>query len=275
MTTVILRAGGLPIGQKVCSLTLPYYMPERFLECFGEATGAMLFSYWTTFMDVSHEIETVLSVISPKEKEWLQKNYDSFFFGVPDKDAEYDFFTTESVMPLKFFTIASRIDLVKLGECARRLGAIVDDAYRNWDALTFILFKDDFVWEEQGLTFMISSQEHVTHKREADFFIDIGGNNTFLTNAGGTQGKRAAALHIDYFRRQHVYRRHLCAREWIPWRWDPGEFFRQQHLQSKCVFSRKRFPGHWDFVEYGKQEPIPGEFWRSVFCSLRVIAPLE
>ena len=199
MTTVILRAGGLPVGQEVCSLTLPYSVPERFLECFGEATGAMLYSYWTTFMDVSHEIESVLSVISPKEKEWLQKNYDAFFFGVPDKDAEYDFFTTESVMPLKFFTIASRIDLVKLGECARRLGAIVDDAYRNWDALTFILLKDDFVWEEQGLTFMISSQEHVTHKREADFFIDIGGNNTFLTNAGGTQGKRAAALHIDYF----------------------------------------------------------------------------
>ena len=54
--------------------------------------------------------------LSHEEKAWIKENYNRFFFGKQDSDANYYFFTTDSPYPLKFFELASRIDLAKFAD---------------------------------------------------------------------------------------------------------------------------------------------------------------
>ncbi len=199
MAKVVFVAGGMPIHPTKFSLIIPNTVPEPFTKTLGEETSKTVYSYWLSFLQIHQEVETVLAVISNQEKQWLRNNANQFFFGAHPKDDEYDFFTTDSTLPLKFFEMASRVDLVKLAECARRLSGIVDDIYNHWPDFAVVILKEDFIWEERGIKLLISGRDHVTHTTNADFFIDLGGNNTFHTNAGGTEGVRAAALHIDFF----------------------------------------------------------------------------
>lgn len=194
-----LVAGGIPLAFTKTKFTLvtPHSVPEKFLHNFGEVLGKKLYAYWLSFMQIYREAESVLDTLSCEEKEWLRGNYNAFFFGSQEKESEYAFFTTDSQMPLKFFRLAAKVDLAALAITACKLGFIVDDLYQHRDELATIRFKQKFIWEEQGLKFIISGLECAEHAESADFFIDLGGTNTFRNNAGGTEGIRAAALHID------------------------------------------------------------------------------
>lgn len=165
-------------------------IPEAFKNAFTEEIGSKLHGYWTTFLSIRKEAESVLSVLSEEEKSWIRENHDKFFFG--ESDPKYDFFTSDSSYPLKFFELASKLDLAKLTQCAIELAGIADTFDPSGITLT-----DDFKWEEEGATLLISQRSGVSHEEGADFFIDLGGHNTILHNAGGTEGVRPLALHLD------------------------------------------------------------------------------
>ncbi len=199
MGQACLMAGGLPItaDPDKYALATPVKVPPQFLASFGQSTGSLLYSYWISFMQAYLRAESALAALSTEEKRWLTQNYHAFFFGKPQKSAAYDFFTTANPMPFKFYSLAAKVDLVELAECALQLSAIVDDLYAHWADLAALYLKQDFVWEERNLKFVISTQDHATHGDNADFFIDAGGSNTIYSHAGGTSGDKAAALHID------------------------------------------------------------------------------
>ncbi|MBA3957181.1 MAG: HEAT repeat domain-containing protein [Parachlamydiaceae bacterium] len=194
----VFRAGGIPftVTQETISIDS---VPKEFLKAFGEPLGKAIYRSWKTFIAVSHKSERALSKLTEDEKEWLRNNIDSFFFGNQEKASEYDFFTTSSSAPFQFFLLASKVDLPKLTECACQLGAIVDDLHQLEKDLAVVNLPKDFVWEEEGFTFITSTRDHVVHNEKADFFIDLGGKNIFLNGAGGNEGKRPAALHVDLF----------------------------------------------------------------------------
>lgn len=199
LATSLLTASGIPATQfsKEEILKFPREIPNRFLEAFPQPTAKKIYGYWLAFMHIHQEVETILSVLSKDERKWVKENYNGFFFGKQDSDANYDFFTTDNHYPLKFFELASRIDLAKLSDCARKLSFITDDFYQSREEFAQILLSGDFIWEENNLKFIISQKTHVEHRESADFFIDLGGYNTIHTNAGGTEGSRSLALHID------------------------------------------------------------------------------
>ncbi len=89
------------------------------------------------------------------------------------------------------------LDLAALSDCARKLSLIGDDFYQYREKFNSLNLKDDFIWEEKGLIFIISQKKDITHNENADFFIDLGGHNTIQNNAGGTDGARFLALHLD------------------------------------------------------------------------------
>jgi hypothetical protein len=197
--TALLTAGGVPLQQLTKKETLKFStsIPDRFLEVFHSSIAKKLHDYWLSFMEIQQEAETALRALSNEEKAWIKENYNRFFFGKQDSDADYDFFTTDNPYPLKFFELASRIDLAKLADCARKLSIITDDFYQHREEFIKIYLEEDFVWEENDLKFIISTKTHAAHKENADFFIDLGGYNTIYSNAGGTEGIRSLALHID------------------------------------------------------------------------------
>lgn len=197
LVTTAFVAGGIPISlSQQCFITTSEPVPEKFLQYFGIDNGQKIFSYWRFFQAIYGEAESALACLSNEEKLWIKNNYNAFFFGKQEA-SEYDFLTTDSKMPLKFFELASRVNLVKLADCARKLTMIADDLYKHAAEFACLMLDQDFIWEEQGLKLIVSGKNHFSHKENADFFIDLGGHNTFYNNAGGTEGSRAAALHID------------------------------------------------------------------------------
>lgn len=197
--TSLLTASGIPGAQFTQEeiLKFPNEVPDQFLEVFTPAIAKKIHDYWLAFMNIQQEVETVLSVLTKEEKTWIKDNYNGFFFGKQDREADYDFFTSDNPYPLKFYELASRIDLAKLADCARKLSLITDDFYQSRKEFSKVLLEEDFIWEENHLKFIISQKNHVVHQESADFFIDLGGYNTIHTNAGGTGGSRSLALHID------------------------------------------------------------------------------
>lgn len=199
LATSLLTAAGVPLTpyDKANILQPPPNVPDSFLQVFPYPLAKKIYAYWLTFMHIHGEVEEIFSVLSKEEKTWIRENYNAFFFGKQDANAEYDFFTTESHYPLKFFELASRIDLAKLADCARKLSLIADDFYQSRDEFGKLHLDKDFLWEENNIKFVISQQSHTEHREKADFFIDLGGFNTLYTNAGGTEGSRPLALHLD------------------------------------------------------------------------------
>ena len=197
--TSLLIAGGIPSAKINTEDVLSFQnaAPDHFSQNLPHAVAQKIYGCWSAFMRIHQEVETILSVLSKEEKDWIKDNYNTFFFGKQDSAADYDFFTTESPYPLKFFNLASRIDLAKLADCARKLSLISDNFEQFHEEFNPVHLKEDFIWEENNLKFIISQKEHAVHHENADFFIDLGGSNTFHTNAGGTEGSRSLALHID------------------------------------------------------------------------------
>lgn len=197
--TSLFNAGGIPSVQFSEKEILKFntHVPDQFLEAFPLPVAKKLHGYWLSFMRIQQEVEVILSVLSNEEKAWIRENYNRFFFRKQDSDADYDFFTTDNPYPLKFFELASRIDLAKLTDCARKLSVITDDFYQYREEFNTVFLEEDFIWEENHLKFIISQKSHTTHQKSADFFIDLGGYNAIYTNAGGTEGVRSLSLHID------------------------------------------------------------------------------
>jgi hypothetical protein len=207
LATSLQNASGVPTGEldskEILSFSVP--IPNEFLQSFSQPIAKKIYGYWQAFTHIHHEVDGILGVLSKDEKKWIKDHYNGFFFGKQDSNADYDFFTTDNnPYPLKFFELAARIDLAKLADCARKLSLIADDFYNSRAEFTGIRLEKDFIWEENNLKFIVSQKKHVEHLEKADFFIDLGGYNTIRTNAGGTEGSRSLALHID-LRGNNIY----------------------------------------------------------------------
>ena len=190
ISRVSFTAGGIPTFPT--KIVLESKPPTHFVKAFGKLAG-QLHTLWKAFLQVNHEIEQITSVITEEERTWLLESYEAFFFGKQGGE-EYDFWTTDSPMPLKFFEMAARLDITALVHSAQKLTLIVDAVY----ALDFSgIYLEDFRWEEEGVKLFISSQSNTEFAEEADFFISLGSHNVFKNSAGGTRGRRPSALHIS------------------------------------------------------------------------------
>lgn len=192
---VVLKAGGIPYSP-IAIIQENEDVPKEFMEAFGSNIGEKLYFWWTLFIETYKKSEKILSSLNQDEKKWIRDNAEAFFFGEEGKE-KYDFFTTNSPMPLKFFELGSRIDLTELSNLTKNLCWIVDQVFENRDELSFISLQDDFEWNEKGVSLIISEKNHSRHDKSADFYLSIGNNNTIANNAGGTEGFRAASLFID------------------------------------------------------------------------------
>jgi len=207
LATALQIAAGMPTApfSKEAIIPSTNVIPPEFSHAFPPSIARKIYSYWQTFIQIQQEVEKLTSVLSNEEKIWIREHYNRFFFSKQDSDAEYDFFTSESHYPLIFFDLASHIDLAKLVDCSRKLSVIAQDFYEFRTEFTDIPLEDNFVWSEKGLKLFISQQSHTEHRENADFFIDLGGYNTLYNNAGGTEGQRSLALHLDLKGHNHYH----------------------------------------------------------------------
>ncbi len=193
---VSFRAGGIPqVSAPPSSPATGEKTPLKFIETFGPPLGDFIYAAWREFSRISKACEEILSPLTACEKEWLCEHCESYFFG-ENNSLEYDFFTTDSPLPLNIFELASKIDVAALAASAKDLALIVDQMLGKTKALATLSLENDFIWEEEGRRLWISDRENAVFKEDADFFLHLKGNCKFENNAGGTRGKKPCALHI-------------------------------------------------------------------------------
>ncbi len=169
--------------------------PEWLLTLKDAAIPA--YTSWKCFLDIRKEVISILSALTDDEKEFIRNNYATFFFG-NSKDETYDFFTTESILPFLFYNLSRKVDLGALATQEQRLAKIAQYLYdikNKFDGLPGNLH---FTWEEEGAKLLISGTDNDIHKEDVDFLIDIGGDDIYLNNAGGTKGVFPVALAVDF-----------------------------------------------------------------------------
>lgn len=185
-------AGGIPATPIEPSI-MAKTAPQQFSQSFGK-WGLDIYALWKGFLQIDNEVKNLFSVLSDGEKAWLLENYEAFFFG-KQGEQEYDFWTTNSSMPLKFFEMAARLDIAELAASARKLTLIIDKIHEMRPLIANMHLAEDFIWDEQDHRLIVSSQSHHTFFEEADFFLALGSHNTFKNRAGGARG--STALHIS------------------------------------------------------------------------------
>lgn len=187
----VFAAGGMNVS--LMPKLRPHFLvspPKAFVESLGEDLGQRIYSHFLVFKAVASNVKEILSPLTQEERRWLQENYEKFF--LPDYRE-----------PFKFFEMASKIDLQRLAGEFKVLTEVVDLLLKE-NSLDEIQLNTPLRWEEEGFTFLLSSESRTTHTEEADFFIDLGSHNRVLTHAGGTDGTKSAQLHVA-FNEGHSY----------------------------------------------------------------------
>ncbi len=190
---------------------------DVFMAALGEEGGQKLELVWGLFVHAHDRAETALSGLDEDDRNWLIAHPDAWFFGNPETDLstndaddaettlsvkkseEYNFFTIEDTsVQQHIFEMSTRVDFAQLAEATRELGLLSDIVRANADLFTN--YKGTFIYEDDatGLTMLLSGTDNDRHTESYDFILDVGGNDTYLNNAGGTGlGERVAAVCID------------------------------------------------------------------------------
>lgn len=163
-----------------------------------ETVRAMIRETWSRYLAARALAEAALSVVPESERVWMRSNPGRWFFADEDR-ANYRFLTCDTTDHLRIFRTAAEVDRRRLAEAQRHLAAAIDvwqaGADRVVDVPRFGTF--EFVDPDTGATLLVADAGEQQHTEDHDLVIDLGGDDWWTNNAGGTRGERVAALAID------------------------------------------------------------------------------
>lgn len=168
-------------------------------ETIGDAAiVAVIERTWARFLAARRLAGEALSVVPDSERAWIRSNPGRWFFADEDR-ANYRFLTCDTTDHLRLFRTAAEVDRRRLAEAQRHLAVAIDD-WRTLGGTTgrtprFGTF--EFVDPATGLTLLVADGSDHLHAEDHDVVIDLGGDDWWTNNAGGTRGVRSAALAID------------------------------------------------------------------------------
>ncbi len=203
------RAGGLPmrpddyrrwlVDAGLAGLTLPG-LDKRL----GPLAVSTVNRTWQLFLLAKQISNEQLRHLSDEERTWLRDNAESYFFGeVPT--GEYAFFTDNTDRQLETFKLAARLDLAEFGRAARCLAYATDlirtgaPDLRRFDGRFEFVIDSEYLPDGRyaGTRFVLAGPSDDLHREDADLLIDIGGDDIYTNNAGGTRGLLSAAMLLD------------------------------------------------------------------------------
>jgi HEAT repeat protein len=189
-----LRAGGAPIsaGAPAARTSGGLGLPASWDAQSVRAVEAA----WAHFLEARRLATHALAPMPESDREWFRTHSDSYFFG--DESAETNLFWTANVDHiLRIFAKCARIDLVELAEAGRCLAAASDEIMHAREGLLKCALDKPFRVERDGAVLLISGPGSDRHTEDVEFLLDLGGNDSYANNAGGTAGRMPASIAID------------------------------------------------------------------------------
>lgn len=156
-------------------------------------------SAWGRFLAARKLSADAMAVIPEAERAWMLENPGRWFFADEDR-ANYRFLTCDTTDHLRIFRSAAEVDRRCLAEAQRLLAGAVDE-FATWRAGNDGPIADFGIFEHvdpgTGATLRIADGGVHAHADDVDLLVDLGGDDWWTGNAGGTRGEMPAALAID------------------------------------------------------------------------------
>ncbi|MHC5113422.1 MAG: HEAT repeat domain-containing protein [Planctomycetota bacterium] len=140
-----------------------------------------------------------LAPVPESEREWMRAHPARWF--VTEEDlTNLRYLTCDTTDHLRIFASAAAVDLPALASVQVELAMIADELLRaaaegaldDLDDAQLPLRR-----EAHGLVLVVAGRGNDVHDESVDVLIDLGGDDWYVNNAGGTEGSRPVALCID------------------------------------------------------------------------------
>jgi len=143
--------------------------------------------------------ESALAPVPETERAWLRAHPARWF--VTEEDlTNLRYLTCDTTDHLRIFASAAAVDLPALASVQIELAMIADELLRAAGAGALDDLDDAQLplrREADGLVLVVAGRGADVHGESVDVLIDLGGDDWYVNNAGGTEGERPVALCID------------------------------------------------------------------------------
>ena len=193
---VAARMGAMPAGFEV---ELPIRALPGLEDAFGKEAARELERAFAWYGEARRRAEEAVASVTEEQRAYLRANPARWWFDDEDLN-NYRYLTCDTDDHEAIFRIAARVDIAAMVEaqwCLARASDIIREAYE--DDLLDDVDDDRLPWrmETEGGVFVIAGDGDDVHREDLDVLIDLGGDDWYLSNAGGARDGRPAALCVD------------------------------------------------------------------------------
>jgi len=165
-----------------------------FAAALGEDAGATVYAAWNTFLWAHERAELALSPTDGSVPIYQIEQYGYMTAG--SLSSGYPFVSSiEGGLTQRIHEFDSSVDVTELVQTLLVLahaGELVMSIAGREPTLA-----EPFRWKEGDLVLVVAGAANDTHTEDVDFLIDLGGDDTYRNNAGGTSSTRSVALCVD------------------------------------------------------------------------------
>ena len=167
--------------------------------CDDDVAVAAIEAAWGRFLAARRLAAEALAAMPEGEADWWRANPVRWFFA-DDNRADYRYLTCDTTDHLRMFRSVAAVDQRMLARAAMLLASAIDGLRTAATAGVFDGIELDVLdWTdpESGATLRVAGHGNHRHTDAVDMLVDLGGDDWWTNNAGGTGGTRPAALAVD------------------------------------------------------------------------------
>lgn len=196
VSEVAARMGALPAGFAV---ELEAVELPGLASVVGPEGAAALEAAWADYVEARRRAAAAVAAVTDEQREYLRSNPARWWFADGDL-TNYRYLTCSTDDHEAIFRIAARVDIAALAEAQWLLARAADRVVAACESGRLEpVAGARLPWrhESEDGVFVLAGSGDDVHREELDLLVDLGGDDWYLSNAGGARAGRPAALCVD------------------------------------------------------------------------------
>lgn len=196
VSEVAARMGAMPAGFKLEIDPVPL---PGLSEAVGAEAANALEQAWAHYLEARRRAGAAVADVTEEQRAYLRSNPARWWFADEDL-TNYRYLTCVTDDHEAIFRIAARVDIGAMAEaqwCLARAADIIVEAKQS--GLFDQVAESNLPWRHEGDSgvFVVAGTDDDVHREDLDLMVDLGGDDWYLSNAGGARDGRVAALCVD------------------------------------------------------------------------------
>ena len=193
---VATRMGGFPVGVEI---DIPSRELPGLVDAIGSPGAEAIEEAWSMFLAAREHAQEAVGSVTEEQRAYLLSNPARWWFDDDDL-TNYRYLTCNTDDHEEIFRIAAQVDRGALVEAELLLARAADRIIEAEQSGAFENPNEEllpFTYEDNGVTLLVGSPQDDAYRDDVDFVVELGGDDWYISNAGGTEGQRPAAFCID------------------------------------------------------------------------------